>query len=235
MRLITPANLLTLGNLLCGALAASVALTTGNLALPFWLIVAGAVFDFFDGFVARLLHQASPIGLQLDSLADVVTFGLAPAAMLCAASDAAGPAWWLTMPWWMSYMPLALVAFTALRLARFNVDPEQATEFTGLPSPAGGLLVANMALIGLHSEAALALALGVGLLLTSPVRMFSLKFHGFAWAENKLRYSFMILSAVLIVCLWRYALPTVILLYILLSTVRWCRRKVLDARCEDSF
>ena len=94
IKLFTIPNLLTLSNLLCGMIATVAILTDGDLHLAFWLLVLAAVFDFFDGFTARLLHQSSPIGLQLDSLADMVSSGVAPTAVMLTLAWQAGSSWW---------------------------------------------------------------------------------------------------------------------------------------------
>ena len=132
IKLFTISNLLTLSNLLCGMIATVAILTDGDLHLAFWLLVLAAVFDFFDGFTARLLHQSSPIGLQLDSLADMVSSGVAPTAVMLTLAWQAGSSWWAADtggPW--SWIVLLLAVGTALRLAKFNIDDTQRTEFCG--------------------------------------------------------------------------------------------------------
>ncbi len=229
IKLITIPNLLTLGNLLCGCAASVSALVRSDLHTAFWFIVAAALFDFFDGFVARLLHQASPIGGELDSLADDISFGFAPAAMLFTvyAASPAAVAWSETVVTAGQYLLFVLAACSALRLARFNVDTTQQSEFTGLPVPASALLCGSVAMLIASGHAVIwkeALLVGtcvVSWLLVSPIRMFALKFHGFGWRGNELRYGFL-LVAVLLLALWQLkAVPVVILLYVVVSTVRW--------------
>lgn len=226
IKLFTIPNLLTLSNLLCGSVAAVAALVWNDLALAFWLIVLAAVFDFFDGFVARLLHQSSPIGLQLDSLADDITFGFAPAAVLYSLYGRM-PSLWLPGSEYYGLAVFVFSALAALRLARFNIDDTQRAEFCGLPSPAAALLCVSLGLlaeldgVSLPREAVLAVALAAGALMVSPVRMFALKFHGFGWRGNELRYLFIAASIVLAVVLRVRAVPVVVVLYILVSTVRW--------------
>ena len=182
IKLFTIPNLLTLSNLLCGMIATVAILTDGDLHLAFWLLVLAAVFDFFDGFTARLLHQSSPIGLQLDSLADMVSSGVAPT---------------------------------------------QRTEFCGLPSPAAGLFCASLGLLhaegmlSLPYEAVLLAAAATAWLMISPIRMFALKFHGFGWTGNRLRYLFLGACVVLILTLGAYAIPAIFVLYVVVSLVRW--------------
>ena len=179
-------------NLLCGSFAVVVALMYNDLTLAFWLIVAGIVFDFFDGFVARLLHSSSAIGVQLDSLADVITSGLAPAAVLWQVCLQTEPCW-LPETWKLGYGVFVLAAFSALRLAKFNIDETQTVEFCGLPTPAGSLLCASLGMlwqqgaVALSSDGVLLIAVLTSLLLVSPIRMFALKFHGFGWRGNEVR------------------------------------------------
>lgn len=199
IKLFTIPNLLTLSNLLCGMIATVAILTDGDLHLAFWLLVLAAVFDFFDGFTARLLHQSSPIGLQLDSLADMVSSGVAPTAVMLTLAWQAGSSWWTADtggPW--SWIVLLLAVGTALRLAKFNIDDTQRTEFCGLPSPAA-----------------------TAWLMISPIRMFALKFHGFGWRGNRLRYLFLGACVVLILTLGAYAIPAIFVLYVVVSLVRW--------------
>ena len=123
IKLFTISNLLTLSNLLCGMIATVAILTDGDLHLAFWLLVLAAVFDFFDGFTARLLHQSSPIGLQLDSLADMVSSGVAPTAVMLTLAWQAGSSWWAADtggPW--SWIVLLLAVGTALRLGGIQND-----------------------------------------------------------------------------------------------------------------
>ena len=146
IRLFTIPNILTLANLMSGAVAVIATLQYHNYTLAMGLVVLAAVFDFLDGFVARLLSQQSPLGLQLDSLADDVTFGLVPALVMfdmynhsiayylseCAAME------------YMGYVTLIIAAFSVLRLAKFNIDTTQTVEFSGLPTPANALLLLDM-------------------------------------------------------------------------------------------
>lgn len=224
IKLFTIPNLLTLSNLFCGSVAVVSALVWGDLKLAFGLMVLAAVFDFFDGFAARLLNQSSPIGLQLDSLADDISFGLAPAAIMYSLYQ------WMPGIWLPEGYPgLVVFVFTAcaaLRLAKFNIDDTQRTEFCGLPSPAAALLCGSLGLLAernglvLPREAVLAVAVAAAWLMVSGIRMFALKFHGFGWRGNELRYSFLAAGAAMIVLLRGYAVPLVIALYVVVSFVR---------------
>ena len=231
IKLFTIPNLLTLSNLFCGSVAVVSALVWGDLKLAFGLMVLAAVVDFFDGFAARLLNQSSPIGLQLDSLADDISFGLAPAAIMYSLYQ------WMPGIWLPEGYPgpmarcffACCTVFSALRLAKFNIDDTQRTEFCGLPSPAAAMLCGSLGLLfetsglELPREAISAIAVVVGLLMISNVRMFALKFHGFGWKGNELRYGFVVTA----VLLRGYAVPAIIVLYILVSLVRGlaCRTK----------
>lgn len=224
IRLFTIPNMLTLGNLICGSSAVVALLMHADFELAFWLVVASAVFDFFDGFAARLLKSVSAIGVELDSLADMVSFGLVPAVAMFCLWDVAPAS---DLPSWMRYLTLIIVAFSALRLAKFNIDDTQTTEFCGLPTPANGLFCLSLAMlmaagsISLPQWAILAIAIGMAYMLISPIRMFALKFKGFGWQGNEIRYAFLALCAVLIAAFTRYAVPAIILLYMIISAVRW--------------
>lgn len=226
IKLFTIPNLLTLSNLICGSFAAVAALVYGDLELTFWLVVAAAVFDFFDGFVARLLKCPSPIGVELDSLADMISFGFVPAAALYVMFNHSLP--FETASWIVyggSALCFVMPAFSALRLAKFNIDDTQHTEFCGLPTPACALFFVSLGWIEATSgfNAGYYLLLMMVLmswLMISPVRMFALKFQGFGWRGNQLRYLFLLASAALLVVLGVGAVPIVILLYILTSLVR---------------
>lgn len=225
IKLFTIPNLLTLSNLLCGSFAAVAALAYGNLSLAFGLIVLAAVFDFLDGFAARLLHQSSPIGLQLDSLADDITFGFAPSAVLFVLYGRMH-AHLLPEAEWIPFVVFVFAACAALRLARFNIDDTQRDEFLGLPSPAAALFCASLGWISesheivFSRETVLVAALGMAVLMLASVRMFALKFHGFGWRGNELRYGFILVSAALLLWLGGLSVPFIILLYIVISLVR---------------
>ena len=236
IRLFTIPNMLTLGNLLCGSAAVVALLSEGDYRLALWLMIASAVCDFFDGFAARLLKSSSPLSVQLDSLADMVSFGLVPSVALFCLYDTLPYA--VEMPDNVSeilrYVMFIIVAFSALRLAKFNIDESQQTEFCGLPTPANGLFCLSLAMlvaegdIALSREVLLLVAVVMAWLLISPRRMFALKFKGFGWQGNELRYIFLLLCVVIIALFTRYAVPAIILLYIVISAMRWvvnnCRK-----------
>lgn len=229
IRLFTIPNMLTLGNLMCGSCAV---LFLGVLrpTLVFWLIVLAAVFDFLDGFSARLLKMPSTIGVQLDSLADMVSFGLVPAAVMMYTCNLNSVTYLYEWPEWVKaaacFSPLLITAFSALRLAKFNVDDSQHTEFCGLPTPANALFCTSLAAIistgelVVATEVVVLISIVCACLLISPLRMFSLKFHGFGWRGNEIRYGFILLAAVTIILLREYSVPAIIVLYIVISLIR---------------
>lgn len=228
IRLFTIPNMLTLCNLLCGAMSAVSALVWGDLQTAFLLVIASAVFDFFDGFSARLLNQYSAIGVQLDSLADMISFGFAPAAVMMSLFTQAD-AWceWSAVMSKVGYVvPLMITAFSALRLAKFNIDDTQHTEFEGLPTPANALLcmslgmLAEAGLMNITREVIVVLSVVMSLLLICPIRMFSLKFEGFGWENNGLRYLFLLLAIAVIAVDYRYAVTVIMTLYIVISAIR---------------
>jgi CDP-diacylglycerol---serine O-phosphatidyltransferase len=207
-----------------------------------YLIFAAAFIDFCDGFVARLLKAESPIGEQLDSLADCVTFGVLPGCIFykflegAYASDnnALGISIILLLPAFL------ISVFSALRLARFNVDEKQHVNFIGLPTPACAIFTAALPLIYFSNQFGLAsllvnkwvlylLILALSYLLVSSLPMFSLKFKSFEWKSNETRYIFLAASAVLIFTMGFTGLAIVILLYILLSIIQTFSKNAIQS------
>lgn len=230
MKKIVP-NLLTLCNLMCGVFAVIIA--TSQFASLEWtvvLIFCGALFDFFDGFSARLLKVSSPIGKELDSLADLITFGFAPASITSAiilhimyAGTLAEnePISWYNYV--LIFFPYIMVAFSALRLAKFNVDERQTCSFIGLATPANAIFFASFAFMPNLDYIPIwwieVLVVVFSVLLISEIPMFSLKFKNYSWADNKIRYMFLLVAIVLLAILQLRALTYIILCYILLSVV----------------
>ncbi len=198
-------NLITSCNLLCGALAV-ISAADGLFARAFLFVLLGAMFDFFDGMVARLLKVSGPLGVQMDSLADDITFGLAPAVMLFRFLRPAIGNW--------SLLVLLMAAFAAYRLAKFNIDTRQTTSFRGIATPAnaifwGGItclpgVVLQIEICGMPLIPWLLLAMSMvsGWLMVSDIPFFSLKIHGWSWQENKTQYIFLVGCLILIgVCI----------------------------------
>ena len=215
-------NSITSLNLLSGCAACIMSFHLGEtfagLTAAVWVYIfigAAAVFDFCDGAAARLLKAYSLIGKELDSLSDLVSFGLAPAMLLLNTMLGAGNGW-------TSYLALFIPVMGALRLAKFNVDDRQTTSFIGLPIPANAIFwVGAVAWMNIHSLPpvwiTLILIAVVSLLMVSEIPMFSLKFKNFAWRENVRRYA-IILAAILFVATEGVpGLAWTIILYLLLS------------------
>jgi len=207
-----------------------------------YFILVASVFDFFDGFAARWLKAYSEIGKQLDSLADMVSFGVAPASIMYHLLLSAAMKEDLCVTSWLVALPAYLIAvFSALRLAKFNIDTRQTDSFIGLPTPANALFICSLAFVsvGNHSLAMLseniffllAIIVVFSYLLVAELPLFSLKFKSFDWKSNKTRYIFVILSAFVLMALHWAGLAAVILVYIILSvfTNILCNRKSSDS------
>jgi CDP-diacylglycerol--serine O-phosphatidyltransferase len=220
-------NTITCCNLLSGCVAAVYAFM-GVYPLAFTFIIAGAVFDFFDGLSARALKVSSPIGKELDSLADVITFGFAPAAMAFSwLRECADAHLDMLVAFAMPFAAFLLVAFSALRLAKFNVDDRQTSSFIGLPTPANALFWGAL-VIGSHDTIVanpygwiliMALVLLFSWLLVAEIPMFSLKFKNLTWKSNRTVYIFLLISIALLIVLGVNGLSAVIGWYIILSVL----------------
>ncbi|PZX17373.1 CDP-diacylglycerol--serine O-phosphatidyltransferase [Breznakibacter xylanolyticus] len=229
-------NFITLLNLLCGVFAVFMAIH-GHWETAAYLIFFGALFDFADGFAARALKAYSEIGKQLDSLADLISFGFAPAAiwsnMMYSLKFASTNQSFFNMSLINQIIvmsPFILVAFAALRLAKFNVDTRQSENFLGLTTTATGIFTASFVLL-LKSPSATALqnilsptfiiiAIAIfSSLLVSEIPMFSLKFKTYGWQGNAPRYTLLIAGLILIGILGWGGISILILLYILFSIV----------------
>ena len=195
-------NTITSMNLLCGALGV-IAAFKGWMDTAFYLMLAGAVCDFCDGLAARALKAYSPMGKELDSLADLITFGFLPSIMLYRCMDFYHPREWFC------YIPLIIVVFSALRLAKFNVDERQSENFIGLATPACALICGSFAyisqfdinnIVGVFTESKWLIPACSGvlsLLLISEIPMFSMKFKKDAPKELKwTRYTFIAVAVV---------------------------------------
>lgn len=226
-------NTITVLNLLCGSLAV-IFLFKRLFLEAAGLIGLAAVFDFFDGFVAKLLNAKSPIGKELDSLADVISFGLVPALfmfLLLSASIETTSNLVLSL---VPYLSLFIVAFSALRLAKFNLDTRQSTSFLGLPVPANAIFIISYVMVALYNDAPVQILNQVAsniwlqlvliaiscFLLVSEIPMFAMKFSkGYGIKENRVRYSFLLLSLISIVLLGWTGIALTIVIYIVMSIV----------------
>ncbi len=225
-------NTLTCLNLVSGCIATLHAFQ-GDYTGAFVWIIMGALFDFFDGFTARLLGVASPIGKELDSLADDITFGFAPAAIVFhMLTQVEMPLAGMTTRTYLPYVAFAIAAFSALRLAKFNLDARQSDTFIGLPTPANALFWSALACgfkdpILQSPDSFYGLLAGIVIscfLLVSEIPMFALKFKHFRWIGNRVRYLFMLACAVLIatLALLGYSVvgfSVVVILYVVLSVI----------------
>lgn len=202
-------NALTCGNLISGCIATYYAFC-GNATMALAWIIVGATFDFYDGMSARLLKVSSPIGKELDSLADDVTFGVAPATIVMAEIAV------MEYPGFLDplrpYLPFAayiMAAFSALRLAKFNIDTRQTTSFIGVPTPANALFWGS--LLASHAEwfegspwmlpVIFAMVAICSWLMVAEIPMFALKFKQWGWKGNEVRYSFMAFAVLAIIAL----------------------------------
>ncbi len=233
-------NFITSLNVLCGSVAI-VFILKGSLTTGVLLIVLAAVFDFLDGMSARLLQAYSPIGKELDSLADMISFGLAPGLIMyklleitqmSAASTTVTLNNFTSIQILITGVAFLIPVFSALRLAKFNVDERQTSSFVGLPTPANALFISSLALIQEHGTFPLidnlllntTVLIGITLLfsylLVAEIPMFSLKFKNLNWKTNQTQYIFLLLSILLLATLQLYGISVVILLFIALSVIR---------------
>lgn len=225
-------NLITLSNLVFGTLAV-LFVTRDQPHIAALLILGGAFFDFFDGLAARALGVSGDMGKQLDSLADLISFGLAPAfiAMHLAGAfipDAAFSIW--------TYTPLIIAPFAAYRLAKFNIDERQTVDFIGLASPSNALFWLSIPLILHYSDTSSVLgeayiafansvaginiaALLFSILMVSEIRFFSLKFKSLKWKENAFRYVLILISIGFLLIFGVQAIPIILLLYLILALI----------------
>lgn len=216
-------NAITCLNLVCGTVAIVLAMD-GDWATASAFIGAAAVFDFLDGAMARMLHAYSPVGKELDSLSDLVSFGVAPALMV-----------YKVLPAPLCWLAVMIAVCGALRLARFNVDTRQTTEFIGLPIPANAIFwigavsflhtgaddsmamaMDHAAMLGRTLTVAVAIV-AVSLLMLAPIRIFSLKFKNFSLADNWMRYLAIALTVCAVAILGLPGLAVAIALYVLLA------------------
>ena len=221
-------NTITCGNLVSGCL--SILFVTQNMPVKAALMIfVAGLFDFLDGFFARLLHAHSPIGADLDSLSDVVSFGVAPGFIMYLLMRHTHdlPALTLFNINILPCLAFLLPVFSAIRLARFNIDDTQKTTFRGLPTPGMAIFIASLPLAlgqihhlkdgALGYWACLGIALIFSFMMVSHLRFFSFKMKSVKWKGNEVRWIFLLVALVSFVIFRWVALPFVMLLYILLS------------------
>ena len=235
---------ITMLNILCGCIATIFAVLN-KLELAAIFVFLGIVFDFFDGLAARLFDAQSELGIQLDSLADVITSGLVPGIVmfqLLAMSQTGG--WNIdfggasnTLTWTgfkISFLPFfgfLITLASAYRLAKFNIDENQVSSFIGLPTPANALFILSLPLILLNQGNdylsriilnpwfLILITILSSYLLNSSVELFTLKFKNWSFKDNALRYIFIILSLVLLLTMKFLAVPVIVLFYVVSSVV----------------
>jgi len=215
-------NALTSLNLLSGMIGIHFVMVNGPF-YGFYFIIAAAIFDFFDGFAARMLKVQSPIGKELDSLADLVTFGVLPSFIVLLLLESVSSSDWLP------YIAFVIGIQSALRLAKFNIDERQADSFIGVPTPANALFFSTLPLLGtsvlwvgngLENPWLLTgLTLLFSYLLTAELPLLALKFKHFNWKGNQWRYLVLVISGLSILTLGFAGIPIAVLSYICLSLV----------------
>src|SRR5690606_38751882 len=223
-------NTITLLNLFSGCIALHFAFQQ-NYLFAFYFVALGIFLDFFDGFFARMFHVSGPLGVQLDSLADMVTSGTVPGVvmflMMSNSSGSDGEGWVGLFP----YLGFIITLASCYRLAKFNIDTRQTNSFIGLPTPANALFIISLPLVLQQSDSLLVLGLltdrwlllGITLLsaylLNAEIPLFSLKIKKFSFRENSLQIIFLLMSVVLLIAFRYSGVPIVILLYVLLSVI----------------
>lgn len=223
-------NIITLLNLFCGCIA-SVFVFHLDFEMAFYFVCLGIFLDFFDGFFARLFKVSSPLGLQLDSLADMVTSGVVPGLvmyqMMIDTSTTASESYGQIFP----YLAFIITLGSCYRLANFNVDIRQTDSFIGLPTPANALFILSLPLVLKYSDSIftleiltnrwvlLVIALGSAYILNAEIPLFSLKIKKFNFKDNALQIVFLVLSFLLLVFFQYLGIPLLIIFYVLLSVV----------------
>lgn len=218
-------NFLTLLNLLCGCIAVVFA-ANGVFDWAFYFVCLGIFFDFFDGFLARKFGVAGPLGVQLDSLADMVTSGVAPGYVMY---SMLGVAIHENFSVYGAFFGFVITLGACYRLANFNIDTRQSDSFIGLPTPANALFIMSLPLVVHDYQNALWVdnvlnqwvLIGITILSTyvmnAEIPLFSLKIKNFSFAKYKLQVGFLIAAVAMIIVLKILAVPLIILLYVLLS------------------
>ncbi|MFB6306909.1 MAG: phosphatidylcholine/phosphatidylserine synthase [Flavobacteriales bacterium] len=226
-------NILTLANLCCGCLAI-VNVNRGELTYAAAFIAVAAIFDFLDGLLARALEAGSDIGEQLDSLADLISFGVVPPLAIHYLLITTGEDFIQQYPY-VEYIPFSITVFSALRLAKFNVDTRQSSVFKGLPVPGNAIFWISIAFI-VHQHFKpkeimdiivddnfvnflITAPLIFSLLMISEIKMFAMKFKHWKWEGNQVRYIFLISACILALLFHIKALPYMVIFYVFLSVI----------------
>ncbi|SFU17885.1 CDP-diacylglycerol---serine O-phosphatidyltransferase [Algoriphagus locisalis] len=215
-------NAITLLNLLSGVIGV-IWVINGNILSGAYFIILSAFIDFFDGFAARLLHVQGELGKQLDSLADLVSFGVLPGMILFQMTKINSSVEWLP------YLTLIIPLFSALRLAKFNLDTRQSDKFIGLPTPANALFISTLPYFAIQWPWVgtwltspfflVGIAWVFSILLLAELHLIALKFKSFSLAENKFRYALVAIGLCMIIFFGLAGIPILILAYIGLSVL----------------
>ena len=207
-------NFLTCCNLICGCLGLIFLWEDPQIETAYF-VWAACLFDFFDGFAARILKVSSPIGKELDSMADMVSFGALPSLFMYKLLQFESPIDYLP------YVALLIAVCSALRLAIFNIDETQSDSFKGLPTPANALFITGLPFLDytffdfvFNPIVLVVIVVVFSLLLVSRFELFALKFKNFTWADNKVRFTFLLLSVLLLAVVQFAAIPLIIILYL---------------------
>ena len=231
-------NFITCLNLLCGCIA-TVMVFRNHLDWAAYLVFIAAFFDLIDGMAARALHVSSPIGKELDSLADVISFGFVPGVILFKLLQMSALSEFIesnTLRQIVQFFPFVIAVFSALRLANFNIDTRQSDSFIGLPTPANTLLIVSFPLmlsqdytrfspIILNPYFILIVSGIMSWLLVAEIPLFSLKFKSFKLKDNLFQYILLLLAVVLLPVFLFAAIPIIIFSYVLLSIIQNKTRK----------
>lgn len=221
-------NLFTMLNLFSGCVAL-VMVSFSDFESAFFFVCLGIFFDFFDGFFARKFNVAGPLGVQLDSLADMVTSGVVPGYVMFKILD--GGNFVFTIEGCLPYFGFIITLGACYRLAKFNIDTRQSDSFIGVPTPANALFITSLPLvIANYSNTAIAgylsnqwVLIGITLVsayvMNAEIPLFSLKIKNFSFAKYKLQIFFLVLSILMLVFLQIVAVPLIIILYVLLSVL----------------
>ncbi|MCH3924181.1 MAG: CDP-alcohol phosphatidyltransferase family protein [Bacteroidales bacterium] len=239
-------NIITLMNFSCGVMSIIALLLWNNSLLASMFIVFGAIFDFFDGMTARLLKVSSNIGKELDSLADIVTFGVAPSMIATNLLLIQSPNYPFLQIFHriVCYIPLVMAVMSCYRLAKFNIDTRQTSSFIGLPTPANALVWISIPVIsycafndtylwGVYSPKiyncfaiflnnpffVIVSSIIFAILLICELPLFALKFKNLKWQDNKIKFIFLSVSIVMIFLFSCYAIPLIIIIYIVISII----------------
>ena len=214
-------NIITSLNLFSGCIAILMILK-GDFQSALYCVIASGIFDFFDGMVARLLHVKSLIGKELDSLADVISFGLVPGMVMFSLLSK------MDTYQFVPYLGFLITVFSALRLAKFNIDERQTSDFIGVNTPMNTFLVMSVPfLVERYPEyinnlyVLISLILITSILLVSEIKLFSMKLSSLKWKDNKFKYAFLILSVILLITLKVLAIPVIFVFYIIFSILHF--------------